>query len=226
MEIMLVECPKCKGKLQIDASKEKAFCIYCRAEVLIVSPKLEKAETAAVGFKSEARQKLEHMKTEAKKITEPGITLTERERELFALLQGIGFLSFFTGGKKVLPAIEQAQILERFQVPETEKALAYMPTNPFPNNKKGATGVVFGVHGIYVYNHIGALAFLRKRMLKLRHKMTYEELRVVDIRAKSKLIPFSDFLYLGNDILVDLGGNIHAPASVLLFEQLQQFFLE
>jgi len=45
MKMVTIECPKCKGSLQVDSEQEKSFCMYCRAEVI-----LEKSEaTTATG---------------------------------------------------------------------------------------------------------------------------------------------------------------------------------
>jgi len=35
MEMLTVECPKCKGSLQVNQDLEKIFCMYCRAEVIL-----------------------------------------------------------------------------------------------------------------------------------------------------------------------------------------------
>ena len=35
MEIITIECPKCKGELHIKADTEKLFCMYCRSEVMV-----------------------------------------------------------------------------------------------------------------------------------------------------------------------------------------------
>ena len=39
MEMVTVECPKCKGSLQVDMKHDKIFCMYCRAEVMVKKPK-------------------------------------------------------------------------------------------------------------------------------------------------------------------------------------------
>ena len=38
MKMIVVECPKCKGSLQVNENLEKIFCMYCRAEVVVKSP--------------------------------------------------------------------------------------------------------------------------------------------------------------------------------------------
>lgn len=35
MKMMTIECPKCKGSLQVDSAQEKSVCMYCRAEVVL-----------------------------------------------------------------------------------------------------------------------------------------------------------------------------------------------
>jgi len=35
MEIITIECPKCKGRLHVEEATEKLFCMYCRAEVVV-----------------------------------------------------------------------------------------------------------------------------------------------------------------------------------------------
>jgi len=35
MEIITIECPKCKGRLHVETETEKIFCMYCRAEVVV-----------------------------------------------------------------------------------------------------------------------------------------------------------------------------------------------
>jgi len=35
MEMITVECPKCKGSLHVDQDVDKIFCMYCRAEVTV-----------------------------------------------------------------------------------------------------------------------------------------------------------------------------------------------
>jgi len=37
MKMITVECPKCKGSLQVDAKNDKIFCMYCRAEITVKS---------------------------------------------------------------------------------------------------------------------------------------------------------------------------------------------
>ena len=37
--MVTVECPKCKGSLQVDEKHDKIFCMYCRAEVMVKKPK-------------------------------------------------------------------------------------------------------------------------------------------------------------------------------------------
>jgi len=35
MEIITIECPKCKGTVHVDKSVDQLFCMYCRAEIQI-----------------------------------------------------------------------------------------------------------------------------------------------------------------------------------------------
>jgi len=35
MEIIMIQCPKCKGKIHVDQNIEKCFCLYCKAEVVV-----------------------------------------------------------------------------------------------------------------------------------------------------------------------------------------------
>jgi len=35
MEIVTIQCPKCKGEIYVDQTTEKCFCMYCRAEVVV-----------------------------------------------------------------------------------------------------------------------------------------------------------------------------------------------
>jgi len=35
MEIMTIECPKCKGQLHIDVNTKQCFCMYCRTEAQV-----------------------------------------------------------------------------------------------------------------------------------------------------------------------------------------------
>ena len=44
MEIITVECPKCKGELYAKEGTEKFFCMYCRNEVIVKQPSLEQPE--------------------------------------------------------------------------------------------------------------------------------------------------------------------------------------
>lgn len=60
MEIRSIECPKCKGQLQINVETEKTFCMYCRAEILI-TPSSEQAEIIT----SETMPNFENMRAEA-----------------------------------------------------------------------------------------------------------------------------------------------------------------
>lgn len=38
MEMVTVECPKCKGSLHVDQDADKIFCLYCRTEVQVKKP--------------------------------------------------------------------------------------------------------------------------------------------------------------------------------------------
>jgi len=52
MEIITIECPKCKGRLHVEEGTDKLFCMYCRAEVLL-KPKLkEESYTTNHEFKA------------------------------------------------------------------------------------------------------------------------------------------------------------------------------
>jgi len=58
MEIITIECPKCKGELHIKADTEKLFCMYCRSEVVIREPEPEKQEVVLESVNHEFQAKL------------------------------------------------------------------------------------------------------------------------------------------------------------------------
>lgn len=35
MEIIMIHCPKCKGKIHVEEGTKKCFCMYCRSEVMV-----------------------------------------------------------------------------------------------------------------------------------------------------------------------------------------------
>jgi len=58
MEIITIECPKCKGELHVKADTEKLFCMYCRSEVMLRNPESEKQEIIIESVNHEFQAKL------------------------------------------------------------------------------------------------------------------------------------------------------------------------
>ena len=66
MKIRSIECPKCKGQLQVNVETKKTFCMYCRAEILITQSKSEQAEIITESV-SETMPEFENMRAEEAK---------------------------------------------------------------------------------------------------------------------------------------------------------------
>lgn len=58
MEIITVQCPKCKGELHVKTGTEKLFCMYCRSEVILKKPEIEKPEVVVASVNHEFQAKL------------------------------------------------------------------------------------------------------------------------------------------------------------------------
>jgi len=58
MEIITIECPKCKGELLFKEGTEKFFCMYCRNEVVIKKSEPEHAEVVMKSVNHEFQAKL------------------------------------------------------------------------------------------------------------------------------------------------------------------------
>ena len=58
MEIITIECPKCKGKLHVEEKTEKLFCMYCRAEVVTKQPEISQTEVIVDSVNHEFQAKL------------------------------------------------------------------------------------------------------------------------------------------------------------------------
>lgn len=52
MEIITIECPKCKGELHVKEDTEKLFCMYCRAEVIVKAPEENPVQVETAGLES------------------------------------------------------------------------------------------------------------------------------------------------------------------------------
>jgi len=48
MEIITIECPKCKGELHVKAGTEKLFCMYCRSEVRVQQENIRVVNSASL----------------------------------------------------------------------------------------------------------------------------------------------------------------------------------
>ena len=55
MEIITIECPKCKGELHVKEGTEKFFCMYCRGEVVIKQPEQTEVVVESVNHEFQAK---------------------------------------------------------------------------------------------------------------------------------------------------------------------------
>ena len=58
MEIITIECPKCKGELHVKEGTEKFFCMYCRSEVVVKNPESEQTEVIVESVNHEFQARL------------------------------------------------------------------------------------------------------------------------------------------------------------------------
>ena len=160
-----------------------------------ISQKLEEEKQEALTDKERMIQKLEKLQNAYTGAGAP-IESQKKQRLYDFLFQKIGLLKFFVGDKKLIPTEEREQILRDFFVPATEKPIAIAVTS---GNRVDKTGLIFGLNGIYTHN--------KSIMLKHTAAMPYKEFKRLDIRAKSRGL--KDFVYIGDDFIVNLRGQIH-----------------